>query len=74
MRADSIRAREPKTVTHYDAGYMAATSPSADQQVFSSKAGRTIYVSRARRHSWIGAWIGRIAAQLGGLLALLLAE
>ena len=49
MRADSIRARGPKTLPYDDAGYMAATSPSADQQVPSSNAGRTIYVSRARR-------------------------
>ena len=47
MRADSIRARGPATAPHLDAGYMAATSPSADRRIHSCNAGRTIYGSQA---------------------------
>jgi hypothetical protein len=43
MPADSIRARAPATAPQHDAGYMAATSPSAEQRFPSCNAGRTIY-------------------------------
>jgi hypothetical protein len=44
MRANSIRARGSATAPQHDAGYMAATSPSAEHQIPSCIAGRTIYV------------------------------
>ena len=49
MPADSIRARAPATAPQHDAGYMAATFPSAEQRFPSCNAGRTIYGLTASR-------------------------